>query len=262
MILSLLLPLVLRRAVAQLAVGAALLLTLASGASATLVLVEYNARNGEGDGFPDNGGPHWVGVVDTDADALTIYSWTELPGTPSFWSPWIPDLTAAPLVWPAVSATGTPYDVPDSFMGQIDSTFGFISPVSAQNMVWKEGEWGESPEFHLSPDSDFYPGWGGVRKPVFVDGSVVMVYDTSANETEMPLLPIDAFGLAKAEGATVTAVVVPNLEGIVAVPESSAFLFGGLAAAVACGCAIWPSAKKFIQVQSRRIRSRPASSQP
>jgi hypothetical protein len=72
-----------------------------------------------------------------------------------------------------------------------------------------------------------------VRKPVFIDGSVVMVYDTSANETEMPLLPIDAFGLAKSEGATVTAVVVPNLEGIVAVPEASAFLFGGVATGAA-----------------------------
>jgi hypothetical protein len=215
--------------------AAALLLSLATQASATLVAIEYEDRNGVG-GFPDNGGPHWRGIVDTIANTLTIYSWTDLPGTPEFWSPWTPDLTLFPIVWPAVSATGTPYDVPDSFLGQIDATFGFISPVSAQQMDWKEGEWGVSPVFQLSPESDFYPGWGGVRKPVFIDGQVVMVYDTSANETEMPLLPIDAFGLAKSEGATVTAHVVADVNSV---PEASAFLFGGTALGVACGCAIW-----------------------
>jgi hypothetical protein len=238
-----LMPIDFRLAAARLAIGWGLLLTLASPSSATLVLIEYTDRNGVG-GFPDNGGPHWIGVVDTVADALTIYSWTDLPGTPEFWSPWTPSLAASPLVWPAVSATGTPYDVPDNFVGKIDSTFGFISPVSAQNMAWNEGDWGESPTFHLPPEIDFHPGWGGMRKPVGVDGSIVLVYDTSANETEMPLLPIDVFGLAKSEGATVTAVVVPNLEGIVGVPEASAFLFGGAATVLGLVGTAWRAARR------------------
>lgn len=205
--------------------------TSAASVRATLVVVEYVDRNGVG-GFPENGGPHWSGLVDTVANTLTISSWTDLPGTPEFWTP---ALTSFPLVWPAVSATGTPYDVPDSFLGQIDGSFAFISPVSARLMAWNQGEWGHTPSFQLPPEIDFYPGWGGVRKPVSVAGVVVMTFDTSANEREMPLLPISALGLAASIGATVTAFATSGVTpvGAESVPEASALLLGSSAMAVA-----------------------------
>ncbi len=213
-----------------------LTLLMQTGVSATIVLIEYEDRNGVG-GFPDHGGPHWQGFVDTVADTLTIQSWTDLPGTPAFWTPlWTPDLSAFPLVWPAVNAEGAPYDVPDDFLGVITSAFAFISPISARNMLWNEGQWGVTAGFELPPEADYFPGWGGVREPVNVGGVVSFVYDTSADETSMPLLPISSLGLAESTGATVTARVAPNVESI---PEASSFLLGGLVAAASGISALW-----------------------
>src|SRR3954464_9917127 len=167
-----------RCVVRTLLLASGLSLALAGVAQATIVQVDYLDRNGVG-GFPDNGGPHWTGFVDTVSHTLPINTRADLPGTPEFWTPlWTPDLSAFPLVWHAVNSSGAPYDVPDNWLGHIDATFGFISPVSAQQMQWNQGEWGQSPSFHLPPEVDFYPGWGGVRKPVSVNGVTQMVYDT------------------------------------------------------------------------------------
>jgi hypothetical protein len=198
---------------------------------ATLVGIEYLDRNGSG-GFPDNGGPHWTGVVDTIANTLTINTWVDLAGTPEFWTPlWTPNLTAFPLVWPAVKSDGSAYDVPDNWTGHIDASFAFISPVSVRSMLWNEGVWGQAPGFSLPPEADLYPGWGGVRKPVNAGGVVQLVYDTSADETSMPLLPISSLGLAISDHAIVTATLLANVEAE-AVPESSAFFYLAAAAAV------------------------------
>jgi hypothetical protein len=199
-------------------------LSTAAVSHATLVEIDYLDRNGTG-GFPDNGGPHWTGVVDTVANTLTINTWVDLPGTPEFWTPlWTPDLTALPLIWPAVKSDGSPYDVPDNWTGHIDASFAFISQESVRNMLWNQGVWGEAPGFTLPADADLYPGWGGVRKPVNVGGAVQLAYDTSADETSMPLLPISSLGLAISDHATVTATVLANVEAQ-AVPESSAIFY-------------------------------------
>jgi hypothetical protein len=201
----------------------------ATASQATLVQIDYLDRNGTG-GFPNNGGPHWTGVVDTVANTLTINTWIDLPGTPEFWTPlWTPNLTTLSLVWPAVESDGSPYDVPDTWTGHIDASFGFISPTSVRNMLWNEGVWGQAPGFSLPPDADLYPGWGGVRKPVNVNGVTQLMYDTSADETSMPLLPISSLGLAISDRATVTATILANVEAE-AVPETSAFLFAALIA--------------------------------
>jgi len=209
-----------------------LALALAATASATVVFIEYSDHNGIG-AFPDNGGPHWHGVVDTVADTLTIHTWVDLPGTPETWTPlWTPNLSTLPLVWPAVSSSGAPFDVPDSFMGDIDASWAFISPDSAANMEWNEGEWAPA-----VPEADFYPGWGGYRWPEMINGTLTFVYHTEADETAMPKLPAFPSGLiAASEGATVRASLSASLEGS-AVPEASAFLFGGAAATAGMGLA-------------------------
>lgn len=213
----------------------------AADAFATIVFIEYEDRNAVG-GFPDNGGPHWKGFVDTVADTLTITSWVDLAGTPEFWTPlWSPSLADSPLVWHAVGAHGEPFDVPDDFLGEITPSFAFISPVSARNMAWNEGQWGVKSVFSLPEEADFYPGWGGVRKPVSVDGQLELVYDLSADETSMPLLPIDSLGLAESSGATVTAYWAASAEpnDPQAVPETSSFLFGAAGAACCMIMAGW-----------------------
>jgi hypothetical protein len=221
----------LRSCAVALAAAVSALLTPAA-APAFIVLVEYEDRNGTG-GFPDNGGPHWKGFVDTAANTLTIQSWTDLAGTPEFWTPlWTPDLSALPLVWPAVAADGTPYDVPDDFLGDITSVFAFVSPVSAQNMVWNQGDWGFAGNFKVPPEIDFFPGWGGVRKPVQVSGQTVLVYDTTADETSMPMLPISNLGIAESTGALVTAKVAVTVQ---AIPEASPLLFGAAATLAVAG---------------------------
>jgi hypothetical protein len=202
-------------------------LAMARQASGVVVLIDFLDRNGVG-GFPNDGGPHWTGRVDTATDTLTIESWVDLNGTPLFWTPAVSTL---PLIWSALTFDGIPYDVPDTFDGHIDSSFAFISPVSAMNMVWNQGTWGTNGVLSF-PEADFFPGWGGVRRPQ--QGGGGLLYDLSANETEMPMLPIATFGVAAATGATVTAT---PLASVGAVPEAPAFLLGGIIAASAAGWA-------------------------
>lgn len=205
-------------------------LLLAMPAAATLVAIDYRDQNPANSGFPDAGGPHWTGVVDTAANTLTIYTWTEIPGSVQFWTPlWTPNLSTLPLVWPAVDASGSEYDVPDTFDGTIDSSFAFISTVSARNIQWNEGV------FSLPDVADFYPGWGGVRKPLAGTSPPVLVYDMSGDETTMPLLPIHAFGVAASTAATIVASAYAAQ--VSEVPEASAALALAVAAAIFGGIA-------------------------
>ena len=195
-----------------------------SHCQATLVWIDYLDQNLPGSSFPSSGGPHWTGVVDTVANNLTIHTWTEIPGSTQFWTPlWTPNLTVLPLVWPAVDANGDPFNVPDSFDGHIDSTFAFISTVSARSMSWNEGT------YFLAPAADFYTGWGGVRRPLPGVSPAQLVFDVGANERTMPQLPSGSSGYSASTLATVTASLTPPV--ISAIPEASALAFGGLAAA-------------------------------
>lgn len=241
-------------------------------ARATLYYVDFldeNIANPTYQGSPENahlGGPHWSGVVDTDANTLSIYQWSDLPGTVEYW--WVPNLFNAPLVWPAIKVdpsnpqnpNGIGFDVtdaqfvpnaPGSTTGtfKIDSTFGFISPVPASQMSWLE----RAADGTLQPRTyntgsagygEFYPGWGGVRKPGNVNDVFGFILDVSKDERYMPLLPTNSDsgqGSALVDFARVTASLLPisNSDGgPAAVPEVPASVFGLAAVAVssAIGC--------------------------
>lgn len=179
---------------------------------ADLVTIEFRDRNSPTAPYPDAGGPIWRGVVDTQADTLTIFHWEEIPGSTEFW---VPSLLNGPLVWPAVGADGNPFDVPDTFgsLPVIDANWGFVSPLSLHQMTWVQGTTG------LPVEAEYFPGWGAVRRPIPGMNPVQLTYDTTANERTMPLLPFSPYGLAAATNAQVSVL------SVVSVPEPSAFLF-------------------------------------
>jgi hypothetical protein len=238
--------------IAVLASAGALALTampaLAPSASATVVLIEYSTQHPPTSGFPEGGGPRWTGFVDTAADTLTIETWEELSSDPIYWRPHDSSL---PLVWPAVKFGGGEYDVPDSFRGEIDLSFAFVSEVSADNMLWHEGDW--TPTI---AGVDFYPGWGGARwvQP----GDLTLSYRTDFDETAMPRLlaaldhPTVNWQII---GATATKVTATVTEPVASVPEASAFLFGCIPIAAASSIAMWCSIR-------RRCAAFPASGHP
>lgn len=206
---------------------------------ATVVHIDYYDINPPNSPFPDAGGPHWTGYVNTATNTLTIQTWDEITGSDEFWTPlWTPDLSALPLVWRAFDFNGDLYDVPDTFDGAIDATFAFISEVSARNMLWNEGT------FSLPEAADFFPGWGGVRRPVAGQNPVVLVYDTSADERTMPMLPKHMFGFSASTFATVTATIGgATTEGV---PEASAWMMGLAASSAAAG---WTVRRRLVRRQ-------------
>lgn len=190
--------------------------------------VEYRDLNPPTSPFPNAGGPLWNGFVDTDADDLTITAWSEIPGSVEFWTPlWTPTITTLPLVWPAVDSSGAPFDVPEDFDGHINSQFAFISTVSARNMLWNEGTF--SP---LVAELDFYPGWGGLRRPIPGANPVQFTFDTSANERSMPWLPSDEYRISESTLATVTA--SDDGPAVAGVPEAGAGLLLSVAGVATC----------------------------
>jgi hypothetical protein len=182
---------------------------------ADFVTIEYYDLNSPQAAFPMAGGPIWRGVVDTVANTLTIHHWEEIPGSTEFW---VPSLANGPLVWPAVDAQGNPFDVPNSFGSSpvIGANWGFVSPLSIHQIDWLQGTTG------LPVEAAFFPGWGAVRKPKPGVNPVQLIYDTTANERTMPMLPYSQFGLADSTGAQV------RVLSVVAVPEPSAFLLMGV----------------------------------
>jgi hypothetical protein len=181
------------------------------------------------------GGPLWTGFVDTTADTLTIETWRELPGHGAdFWMP-----TALPLVWPAVTATGARYDVPDTFgdaPGMINDSFAFISEHTLQE-PHSEDHWGWELQLFdafnqpttrvpktFTGNVPIYPGWGGYSYEDEQGDQIFLTAnpnpaDVAYDESIMLWLPITEFTFVynKSDGATVF--VIGNQTGV---PEASA----------------------------------------
>ncbi len=86
--------------------------------------------------FNDADGPHWTGLVDTDADTLTINTWTENAGGVDYWTP-APSML--PWVWTAKTSTGS-FDVPTGWDGTMDNSWGFLPPETDNTLItWNEG---------------------------------------------------------------------------------------------------------------------------
>jgi|GEM_PF-3543991 len=103
--------------------------------------------------YKDTIGPQWEGIVDTRANTLTIETWIETPGSIEFWTP-----THLPLVLPAQTASGEPFDVPDDWDGTTGNNWGFISETSNFDLNWNEGF--PEPFFNRA-----FLGWGGTFQP-------------------------------------------------------------------------------------------------
>jgi len=74
------------------------------------------------DASATSGAIGFSGVVDTAADTFTVNTVTDGAGGLDFWT------ISAPLVLNAVDSGGGAYDVPDTWNGTIDSTWGFLGP--------------------------------------------------------------------------------------------------------------------------------------
>jgi hypothetical protein len=234
-------------------------------ARAVLVNIEYWDRANVNQDFA--GGPLWTGFVDTAADTLTIETWQELPlHGADYWIPrQIPD---TPLVWRAMgpsiqpsNANGefdqfVPYDVPDSFDGNIDNSFAFISEQHLRQMEWKRAVFAD-PQPPVPPDhppnepfppvvdhyedveytldtGNVWPGWGGFALQEPVNGVVMIVFHTAQpkanqpafDETIMPALPVKHDGdehptYVASSDAIITAEI---LEPSVPIPEPRPWL--------------------------------------
>lgn len=221
--------------------SAALVFVLCASAAtcvhATLVLVQYTTRK-TNPPFEGIGGPEWTGIVDTDLNQLTITNWVELPSDPHYYTP-----LGVPLVWKAYAADGSEYDITDAHFDEANSTFriddqfAFISSQSAREMAWLEGPWS------MIVPYDFYPGWGGFAEMAPGGGHGAFRVDRHQvthevyDQTTMPQLPI-AGSFFGAKGV-LTASIIPNSDGPVAVPEASAFWFGLGATGLAASIGAW-----------------------
>lgn len=103
--------------------------------------------------YEDATGPQWEGTVDTGANTLTIETWIENPGLVEFWTP-----ANLPLVLPAQTASGEPFDVPDDWDGTTSNNWGFISETSNFDLNWNEG-------FPDPFSKGAFLGWGGTFQP-------------------------------------------------------------------------------------------------
>jgi hypothetical protein len=224
------------------------LLTAPSATHATLVGVEYYDRGVINPEFA--GGPLWTGYVDTAANTLTIETWTELPLHGSDY--WIPG--QLPLVWPARNAQGGLYDVPETFAGDIDNSFAFVSDRTLREMSWLAPEFSPAtptgPPVLVATHSvaftldtlEIRPGWGGwaygppnatasqfiylTQNPLQGEGQ--QPYD----EHMMPVLPVGTQAALASTGATVSI----SLGATVSVPELGSWML--VTAAVTTGSAL------------------------
>ncbi len=110
-------------------------LALASGAHAALYNVSTPVTS---IGF--------TGIVDTVADTFTLTSVTDGVGGLDFWT------ISAPVVMNAVDSAGLAYDVPNTWDGTIDSTWGFLGPLLS-GISYNEGS-------ATGTWSDWSTGWG------------------------------------------------------------------------------------------------------
>ncbi|MGL4511899.1 MAG: hypothetical protein ACRCT8_02325 [Lacipirellulaceae bacterium] len=237
--------------------GIAALFACLPAANAVMVGVEYRDQSVV---FPDSGGPWWRGVVDTTANTLTIRWWTELPASQAFAQPTLValNLSAAPLVWPAVDANNLPYDVPDSFGAgpnpfAVGLDWAFISPVLAQDVTWTAANLSGQPvpvTFSNPAAGFYYPGWGGSRTPVSLGPGLgfAFVNDVAWTQTSMPQIPLvqvtngaslASAGPAPSTGAVVTPWTPPTGGGVdpSAVPEPALVGFWALATGIVAASA-------------------------
>ena len=102
-------------------------------------------------------GPTIDGIVDTATDEFRITSWVDSSLTPGYS---VPALNQFPISLRAFTATGSLYDVPDAWDGQVgtDAEFAFFLPIGQDltTVQWIQGQ-----------PSSFWRGasfgWGGLR---------------------------------------------------------------------------------------------------
>ena len=216
-------------------------------ACANLVSIEYFDQ-AFSDAVPGSGGPLWSGVVDTVTNRLRIDTWTELPRhSVEFWVP-----INLPIVWDARDSNGDIYDIPDSFgttfapnhppddlTATIGSDFAFISPLTAQEMQWKERTFTfdeqtnevlsvTEAEVSYTGFGVFMPGWGGYAKQTLSGFDYITDLEGSETFDEhiIPRLPISTFSFSASVNSTITVTdrTITPVAHITSVPEPSAFL--------------------------------------
>ena len=197
-----------------------------------LVGIEYYDRANVNPEFA--GGPLWTGFVDTTSNTVTIETWKELPLHGSEY--WVP--RNLPLVWSAYDSAGKAYDVPDTFDGTIDETWGFVSDETLRKMNWFDTTFvpGDPPtidlveaEFTLDT-GEVWPGWGAFALQRNLNGTIEKVFETANPSTQqgqpefdeniMPALPVSATAWVASTEATVTA----TLGDVNAVPEAKQWI--------------------------------------
>jgi len=142
-----------------------------------------------------NDGYAVAGTVDTTTDQFIISSWTA--GSPT--SPWSASNTILPLTLTARTGTGQLFNLPDTWNGLIDSTWGFVSESSNDTITWNEGNYTESAR-HF--------GWGGA---IGSSGN----YSFFSNQDELQFAP---------NGATSVTTLSWDSVSITPVPEPSSAL--------------------------------------
>lgn len=170
--------------------------SLAGGANAAIFSVSLN----------DFDGYQISGTVDSATDVFTITSWSESGG----FAGWLPENASLPIILSARTQIGL-FDVPDDWGGTIDNSWGFISDLSNNALVWSDGDYTETKR-HF--------GWGA---GISSTGSIL----TSSSEDTLRWSPT---------GATTINTYTFDEVSVTSIPEpSSSFLLwvGALGLAMA-----------------------------
>jgi hypothetical protein len=105
----------------------------------------------------------WVENVGVDFDRV-------------FWRP-----TGLPLVWPAVSNTGSAFNIPDEWNGNLGTNWGF-PPVVLSGISFSEGSCTIS---YMKPGWNIYEIWGSITTNTGVNR--VDPWPRTASATDMPI---------------------------------------------------------------------------
>ena len=120
---------------------------------------EYSVR------LNSSAGPMIAGIVDTTGDTFRITSWTDGSVKPQFR---IPMASQLPLTLQAFTASGSRYNLPDTWNGNIGETAGwaFFLPVD-QDLTTVQWIQGQPIDFWRKASF----GWGGLRNSL---GGIVL----------------------------------------------------------------------------------------